>query len=333
MSTLVVNRDSISVKLESEHLVVHDHAKGAAFQRVPLVDVDRLIVVGSPAISFHVLAKLMDRGVPCSFMTHAGKWRGVIDGDSGYHGVRRILQYERASDAALALALSRHLVAAKIANSRRTIQRLAAERRQSLDDDVSWIRLSSCSGSLVHAESLDGVRGIEGGAANAYFSLLSRFFPEDAPFPSRSRRPPRDEANALLSFGYTLLTNEFEASIRSHGLDVAAGFFHRKSDRAPTLALDLMEPFRSPWVDRLVLGLLNHRRIRASDHFEHTDFDGVHLNGDGRKVFFRAFEDMMMRRQRTNEGEMSLRGIVDMAVCQYIKVLESDAEGDFYKAA
>ena len=333
MSTLVVNRDSISVKLESEHLVVHDHAKESSFQRVPLVDVDRVVVVGNPAISFHVLAKLMDRGVACSFMTHAGKWRGVIDGDSGYHGTRRILQYERASDASFALELSRRLVAAKIANSRRTIQRLAAERDLSLDDDVSWIRLSSCTGSLVHAESLDVVRGIEGGAANAYFAILSRFFPKDAPFPLRSRRPPRDAANALLSFAYTLLTNEFESSIRSHGLDVAAGFFHRKSDRAPALALDLMEPFRASWTDRLVLGLLNHRRIRASDHFTHSDFDGVHLNEEGRKIFFRAFDDMMMRRQMTNEGGMTLRGIVDKAVCQYIKVLESDAETDFYKAA
>ena len=128
MSTLVVNRDSISVKLESEHLVVHDHAKGASFQRVPLVDVDRVVVVGSPAISFHVLAKLMDLGVTCSFMTHAGKWRGVIDGDSGCHGIRRTLQYERASDAALALTLSRRLVAAKIANSRRTVQRTSLVR-------------------------------------------------------------------------------------------------------------------------------------------------------------------------------------------------------------
>jgi CRISPR-associated protein Cas1 len=177
------------------------------------------------------------------------------------------------------------------------------------------------------------VRGIEGCAAGAYFALLSRFFPADAPFPSRSRRPPRDEANALLSFAYTLLTNEFVASIRSHGLDVAAGFFHSKSDRAPALALDLMEPFRSPWADRLVLGLLNHRRIRVSDHFDPADIDGVYLNEEGRKIFFGAFEDMMARRQMTKEGEMSLRGIVDKSVCQFISVLESGAEASFYRAA
>ena len=94
-----------------------------------------------------------------------------------------------------------------------------------------------------------------------------------------------------------------------------------------------MEPFRSPYADRLVLGLLNHRRIRVSDHFEPRNLDRVYLNEEGRKIFFGAFEDMMMRRQMTNEGETTLRGIVDKAVCQFISVLESGAEASFYKAA
>ena len=135
MAALVVNRDSISVKLESDHLVVHDHAKEVASRRVPLMDVDRVVVVGNPAISFHVLARLMDRGVPCSFLTHSGKWRGVMDGDAGFHAQRRIHQYERVADAEFSLRLSRQLIAAKIANSRRTVQRLAAERRIDLRHD------------------------------------------------------------------------------------------------------------------------------------------------------------------------------------------------------
>ncbi len=224
MAALVVNRDSISVKLESDHLVVHDHAKEVASRRVPLVDVDRVVVVGNPAISFHVLARLMDRGVPCSFLTHSGKWRGVLDGDAGFHAQRRIHQYERVADAEFSLRLSRQLIAAKIANSRRTVQRLAAERRIDLRHDANWKAMSSLLSGLPKEKSLDGVRGIEGVAAAAYFGLLSRFFPTDIPFASRNRRPPRDEANALLSFAYTLLASVFSASIRAHGLDVAAGF-------------------------------------------------------------------------------------------------------------
>ena len=94
MATLVLNRDSLSVKLESNHLVIHEHSDGS-FLRMPLVDVERVIVVGQPAISFHVLAKLLDRKIPCSFMTHGGRWRGLMDGDSGFHAARRLRRVAR----------------------------------------------------------------------------------------------------------------------------------------------------------------------------------------------------------------------------------------------
>ena len=88
MATLVLNRDSLSVKLESNHLVVHEHADGGSFRRVPLVDIERVIVVGQPAITFPVLVKLLDLGIPCSFLTHGGRWRGLMDGDGGFHAGR-----------------------------------------------------------------------------------------------------------------------------------------------------------------------------------------------------------------------------------------------------
>ncbi len=217
MATLVLNRDSISVKLESNHLVVHDHADEGSFRRVPLVDVERVVVVGQPAITFPVFAKLLDLGIPCSFMTHGGRWRGLMDGDAGFHAPRRMAQYERARDADFALHLSRKLVAAKIANCRRTIQRLAAERGTPLVGDADWRMLSSLVGGLARSRSPNEARGVEGMAANAYFSLLSRYFPDDMPFERRSRRPPRNPANALLSFVYTLLSSTIQSGYWTRG--------------------------------------------------------------------------------------------------------------------
>ena len=333
MSTLVLNSASLVVKLESEHIVVHDHADDS-FRRVPLFDVERVVVVGQPAISFPVFAKLLDMGIPCSFLTHGGRWRGVMDGDGGFHAQRRMAQYKCAGDDGFMLRLSRELVAAKIANCRRTIQRFAAERRMPISEDLDWRRLSSVSAGLVLAGSSNEARGVEGVAANIYFSLLARFFPEDAPFERRSRRPPRNPANALLSFAYTLLSGIFVSCVRAHGLDVACGFFHRPSGRSPALALDLMEPFRSPWCDRFVLNLLNHRRIRANAHFDMTDEDGVMLNRQGRAVVFRAFDEMMAGRQDTDAGRLSRRQIVDREICKFIGAIESgDGSGmSFYRA-
>lgn len=331
--TLVINRSSVSVNMESNHIVVHDHADGGGFQRVPLVDVERVIVAGQPAISFRVLAHLMDRRIPCCFLTHGGRWRGMMDGDYGFHAGRRILQYERMRDGDFAVQLARQLAAAKISNCRRSLQRLAAERGESLADEPEWRLLAGLLGGLAMAKSADAVRGMEGAAANGYFKLLGRFFPKDAPFERRSRRPPRNPANALMSFVYALLENEFTAAIRAHGLDVAGGFLHMGIDRSPALALDLMDPFRPMLADRLTLNLLNHRRILAEQHFETVADGGFHLTDDGRGVVFRAFDEMMNRRVASEGDRVTIRQLIDREVCRFIGMLEGKEPIRFHRAA
>lgn len=332
MGTLVLNKKSASVKLEGEHLLIHDHVDGS-LQRVPLVNVDRVIVCGEPAVTFPVLAALMDRNVPCSFMTAGGRWRGLMDGDGGFHAARRMLQYERISDARFCLAACRRTVADKLANSRRSLQRLFANRGLSPMADVHFRQLTALSAELAHSESVDGIRGVEGAAAAVYFASLAQFFPSDCPFVGRSRRPPRNAANALLSFVYVLLMNEFVAAVRAHGLDVAAGFFHRGHDRSPALALDLMEPYRPVMADRLVLNLLNHRRIRADEHFECREHGGVHLNEAGRRIAFRAFDEEMRRTQTCDGSQVSVRAGIDRTVCRYLESLESATPLAFFRAA
>lgn len=333
MATLVLNRDSLCVSLEGRHLVVRDHAAEGTLQRLPLVDVDRVIVAGQPAISFRVLAHLMDRRIPCCFLTHGGRWRGMMDGDYGFHAGRRILQYERMHDGDFAVQLARQLAAAKIANCRRSLQRLAADRGVSLADETEWHLLSGLLKGLAMAKSVDAVRGIEGAAANGYFKLLGRFFPKDAPFERRSRRPPRNPANALMSFVYALLENEFNAAIRAHGLDVAGGFLHKGIDRSPALALDLMEPFRPMLADRLTINLLNHRRILADRHFEVVADGCFHLTADGRGIVFRAFDEMMVRRSSSESGRITIRQLIDREVCRFIGMLEGKEPIRFHRAA
>ena len=333
MSTLIINRQSISVKLEANHLVLHEHADGGSFTRMPLVDIERVIIVGQPAITFPVFAKFLDLGIPCSFLTRTGRWRGLLDGDPGFHAGRRMKQYAKVQDDEFSLSLVRGTVSAKISNCRRTIQRLAAERKICLQGDENWEAFEKIKNEVSFFDTINALCGIEGMAANVYFSLLGRFFPTEVPFHGRSRRPPRDAANALMSFVYTLLVNAFTASARAHGLDVAAGFFHCGADRSPALALDLVEPFRSTWGDRLVLDLFNHRRIRADKHFEVTEEDGVYLNEEGRKIVFRSFDEMMERKRVLNDRSVSRRQIVENVICRFVSAIEADEKIDFYKAA
>ena len=330
MRTLVLNRSSLAVSLEGEHLVVRDHAESdSELHRVPLVQVSRVVIAGQPAISFAALAKLMDMRIPCSFLTARGRWRGMMDGDTGFHAGRRARQYQSLANEAFALRIAKWVVDGKLRNSRRTLQRLAANRRMDISRDGSWFLLEACRKNLHSLASVDSVRGVEGTAASCYFKLLSRFFPTSMPFSERTRRPPRDPANALLSFLYTLLEGEVTAAVRAHGLDVAAGYLHRDHERSPSLSLDLMESFRPYFADRLALDLLNHHRLDAERDFEPRDDGGIYLNESGRATVFRAVDDALERRCETVYGRLTLRQIIDRTVCDFIAVLEENAEPRF----
>jgi len=332
--TLVLNRNSIAVGLEGGHLVVRDHAEnGVAPMRVPLADVDRVIVSGQPSISFPALARLMDEKIPCSFLTHGGRWRGMMDGDPGFHAERRRRQYDSLSDSVFCLRFTSRVIEAKFRNSRRTLLRLAANRGITLEGDSDWGSLNRCVGALAYMRTIDALRGLEGSAASCYFRVLSRFFPREAPFTVRTRRPPRDAANALLSFVYTLLANEVVASVRSHGLDVAAGYFHRERDRSPALALDLMEPYRPGLADRVALDLLNHRRVLAQRDFCELEGGGVHLTENGRALVFRAFDEALARRIDAECGRITMRQQIDRDVCSFLAMLEKSETPRFFHVA
>ena len=150
------------------------------------------------------------------------------------------------------------------------------------------LALSQLAQNCQKAESIDTLRGYEGTAAGRYFECYARFFPEHSPFERRSRRPPHNAPNAILSYAYTLLSAEAEAYLHAIGLDPACGFFHEPADRRPSLALDIIEPFRAPLADAMALDLLTHGVLNSHTHFESRN-GGVYLKREGRKRFFVAY--------------------------------------------
>jgi CRISPR-associated protein Cas1 len=172
--------------------------------------------------------------------------------------------------------------------------------------------LQALAGQAQATDSFDSLRGYEGYGAALYFDRLRRYFPETAPFNGRNRRPPKDAANALLSWTYTIVLTEIDAAVRSAGLDPCLGFLHEISYGRPSLSLDLLEPLRAPLCDMLVLGLLNHRLVRAEEHFETSPEDGgVTLNDRGRRAFFPEYERTMQRRFAESED-----AVVAYRICQ-----------------
>lgn len=265
---------------------------------IPLVDVEHLVVLETAHLTTAALAELMRRSIPVVISATNDTVLGLCLSPAP-HSTVRLEQYRRAQDNSFARALAINWVEAKILNSRRVLQRLAANREQThVTSDV--LALAQFAELCQQAGSVDTLRGYEGTAAGRYFECYATFFPDHIPFERRSRRPPHNAPNAVLSYAYTLLTAEAEACLHAIGLDPAIGFYHEPADRRPSLALDIIEPFRAPLADAMALDLLTHGVLNPRTHFENRN-SGVYLNLDGRRRFFVAYERRMEREFRSEQ--------------------------------
>lgn len=341
MPSLIIDGECLSVNVQSKRLHIirnyidDDGNPSKKHTDVPLYDIDRVLVVGRPMMTIPVLQKLMISGIPCYFITSRNRWLGSLLPDKNKDAARRIRQYEVAGDPTLRLRIAKGLIAAKINNSRRVLQRLAANRVASIFPEQVKVceELKRLIDKVERCENSDELRGIEGLAAAHYFKRISAFFPENVPFTVRSRRPPKDAANALLSWTYTIALGEVETAIRTRGLDPCIGFFHEISHGTPSLALDLLEPFRAPLCDLLVLNLLNHK-VFTEESFEYrSEEGGVFLKKDSHRDFFRGYERAMMRRFKLakGEGHTDFRRAIYNIVSTVLAAMDGEECYNFFK--
>jgi CRISPR-associated protein Cas1 len=193
--------------------------------------------------------------------------------------------------------------------------------------------LNALARAARECESADKLRGYEGYAAAIYFERLTRYFPEHAQFKGRNRRPPKDPANALLSWTYTIVLSEIDAALRIAGLDPCLGFFHEISYGRPSLSLDLLEPLRAPLCDMLVFRLFNHKLISPEKHFEINGEDGgTYLNAEGRKHYFPEYERTMLRRFSPSKGapHTDFRAVIRDQAFALIHAMEKDEPMKFF---
>ncbi|MCK5806472.1 MAG: CRISPR-associated endonuclease Cas1 [Lentisphaeria bacterium] len=338
MPTLYLNGRDTEARVESKRVVVtryDEEAQKIMTMRVPFFEIDRVVVIGQAACTMPLLHRLARKQIPIHLLTGSAKWLGTFYPNANGHALRRLKQYELARDGHFSLRNAREVVAAKLRNSRRVLQRMAANR----DESKTQEQLAVCNSlqmlilKALEADTPDCLRGYEGHGAAIYFRRLGDFFPEETPFKGRNRRPPKDEANALLSWTYTIVLTEIDAAVRSAGLDPCLGFFHEVSYGRPSLALDLLEPLRPALCDMLVLRLLNHRLLRKDDHFEfRAEEGGVFLNEVGRRSFFPEYERTMLRRFSASKGgqHTDFRKVIREQVNAFMRVMEKRADPEFF---
>jgi CRISPR-associated protein Cas1 len=263
--------------------------------RVPIHTLEGLVCWGQVSCSPPVLGLCCERGVGISFLTEQGKFLARVTGPVSGNVLLRRQQYRMADGADTALPTVRIIVAAKIANSRVILLRAAREianeaRENALREAAN--QLSWACQEAARATSIDEARGHEGSAGQAYFSVFDQMISGDREafhFDGRSRRPPQDRVNALLSFVYALLRHDIESALETVGLDPAVGFLHTDRPGRPSLALDLMEELRSALADRLVLTLINRRQVQSSG-FNEQEGGGILMDDATRKQVVAAWQ-------------------------------------------
>lgn len=281
---------------------------GQLVDRIPLEGLKRLVLVGRASLTGAVLDVLIQNRVETVFITATGRYRGRLAVDEHSHVELRRAQYLRLSDPGFALSSAAVMVKGKIANMQRFLL-LRGRRDQNEVLRQAAVRLKAMAAAASQAKGLDQLRGIEGAATAVYFQVFNAMILNGAfVFRGRTRRPPLDPVNALMSFVYTLLTNEVLSAIKTCGLDPFLGALHEVSYGRPSLACDLVEEYRCFLGDRLVLGLINHKAIgpedfivRASPPAEFVDEAEmrakrpVEMKPSVCRSFIAAYEKMMQR--------------------------------------
>ena len=263
--------------------------------RVPVHTLGSIVCIGYITCSAPLMHLCAERDVAISFLSENGRFLGRVQGPVSGNVLLRREQYRRADDPEKSAAIARAIVLGKAANSRVVLQRGARDHADKTDAQAltdAAERIGRLMDRLPEGTPLDSLRGFEGDVARTYFEAFDHLIvaqKQDFFFRERSRRPPLDNMNALLSFLYTLLAHDVSAALQAHGLDPQVGFLHRDRPGRPGLALDLMEEFRPMFADRLALSLVNMQQIDGRG-FKTTESGAVEMNDATRKAVLVAYQ-------------------------------------------
>ena len=293
LRTLYVTGHGARLSHEGECILLHPRDKPV--QRIPMRQIDQIMIIGNHNLTLPFIKTCMRHNLPLSLHTATGLLYGVIDSRLGGSIELQRRQFELAGDERACLALSKTLIKAKIHNTRVVLQRYARHHSLPAFDTASQ-PLKHCLRKARQATTLEALLGEEGSAARHWFQAWRHHFEDDWGFEGRRRRPPPDPVNALLSFGYTLLYQNVQTLLRTTGLHPGLGFLHKPRSGHAALASDILEIFRAPVVDALVLDLLLNDKLHPDDFSTSASGTGCKIEAAARQRFIHVFEKKMNSR-------------------------------------
>jgi len=294
LNTLFVTTQGAYLSREGETVVVN--VEKQARLRVPVHTIGGIVCFGQVSCSPYLMGFCADNDVGISFLTEHGRFLARVQGPVSGNVLLRREQYRKADDPNASRDVARAVLTGKIANCRSVLQRVLRDHGEKIKEnkvDLAVKRLSFCLDSIRSEQALDVVRGFEGDAARIYFGVFDQLITAQKDsffFHERSRRPPLDNVNCLLSFLYTLVMHDIRSALESVGLDPAVGFLHRDRPGRPGLALDMMEEFRPFLAERITLSLINLKQVNDKG-FKKAEAGGVLMNDETRKEVLVAYQN------------------------------------------
>jgi len=290
MSVLYLTEQGSKIRKTGNRLIVEKD--DTELGEVKCFRLESILLYGNIQVTTQALSEILQHGIGLSLMTEDGRLKGQLIAALPKNVPLRVRQHESLHDPAFALRQACRVVEVKIRNCLELLKQAdwdqPEESRQETRDKLQDYaeRVSDCT-------ALDSLRGFEGAAAQAYFGALPSLFKEPELFKGRQRRPPRDPVNAVLSFGYVLLCTQLQSLLNAVGLDPFIGYLHEVTYGRPSLALDLLECYRAPVVDRFAVKLFNLKMLSAED-FDDDPENGFHLKQPALKKFFAEWEKHLL---------------------------------------
>ena len=292
LNTLFVTTQGAWLSQDGENVVVHLDRQTS--KKFPLHLFESIVCFGRVNATGPLMGFCGRKGIPISFLSENGRFLARVDVPVRGNVLLRRQQYRVADNNEGTLSIAKSVLISKIGNSRAVLMRTARDNpdrdMHPLTDAVRY--LSGKVEELKRVENLEAMRGLEGDAAQCYFGAFDSMIlnqKDTFQFTGRSRRPPLDKVNAMLSFVYSMLAHDIASALEGVGLDPAVGFLHKERPGRPSLALDIMEEFRSWLADRLVLSLINLNQVRA-DGFVITESGAVIMDEEVRKTVISAWQ-------------------------------------------
>jgi CRISPR-associated protein Cas1 len=289
MANLYLTEQNSILRKTGDRLIVQK--EDAILLDVQCHKIDAVLIFGNVQFTTQVVHELFEHGIEMAILTRTGRLIGQITSPSPKNVFLRMAQFKKYEDAAFRLAFARAVVSGKLRNSAGMVRRFAYNHPD-IDLNAELSQLDAAVRAVETAASPDQLNGIEGNAARAYFAAFGKMMLGEFSFAGRKKRPAPDPVNAMLSLSYTMLYNEIASLLDGIGFDPYLGYYHEADYGRASLAADLMEEFRAPVGDRLVLYLANMRIFKPEDFYANPK-GGMYFIGEAMKRYFVEYEKMI----------------------------------------